>query len=1175
MSEIPVPTGTPPTSGPETGRTAAPLPPPRVPDHELIRRIGRGAYGEVWLARSVTGAYRAVKIVHRQSFDHDRPFEREFEGILKFEPISRRHDSQVDILHVGRGDGCFYYVMELADDQATGGQINPDHYTPRTLKSDLLFHGRLPFEECVRIGLALGTALENLHGNGLAHRDVKPSNIIFVNGVPKLADIGLVAGVEATRSYVGTEGFAAPEGPGSPQADLYSLGKVLYEMATGKDRQEFPELPTQLRELPDRDGLMELNAVIARACRHDPKDRYPSATAMRSDLELLQGGKSLARLHRTEARLRFVQWAGAVVTAIAALAAGLYLWQARQTHIVRELAAEKTRLIEEKSKLAEENRERIVRLDVANGVRLLDAGDPSAALLWFADALPRVADRAAEEEIHRIRIQQTLAASPRLLRVVAENENVSASAFSPDGRRFATATVGSTLAGQNVALWDSMSGELFWRLPYPRQWVRDLRFDRDGRRLFISSASSQGMSWDRLPPELQLAEVIDIESGRPVFPSVDSNLVFSAFSPDDRWLAIARTNHIIELLDTRDGRVLAEISGHTNEITMLAFSADGGLLASSSRDQTVRIWRVPGGEPVGEPIPHDEPVQRVAWSADGRYIATAIWRGDEPKESAVQVWNAANRQKVGPKITEVTCTRALFFSPSGETRLFTGGEADGARIWNVGAGVTLQRMLNFPVVRCWAFSPDGRMLALGTDVGYVSIWSTETWDLLFPPFRHTGWVESVNLSSDGQQLLTTSDDGTAKLWALRQDTEAARLPLSANLDSNVPAGNQRPRGRTPGPIPVKLADEALHLIDPQQLTELDVLRVQGTNATFVNWWGGPSGRCWAMVERPKGATSKDTVVLWSREGPGWRRQAHPNASCVLQMAFNADESRLFALSCDGKVRVWRTSDGGLERSIAVPEFEWYVQPLVLPEAFRPDCGALLHVSGQTIEDVQLQLFDLATGKLAGKPFALAKLVGQLNRMRFSPDGTRLAVVGENQTGIIIDLQTGDLAVPPFKHGGSLFDLDWSPDGKQVLTAGYGVKVWDASSGEMVGAPMEGLGSAHWSADGRFIATRGDDNRVRVYDASTREPVTPRLPHSGYIRWVCITPSNRLISASDPNVLRAWDLKPTSLAADVIADYAKVLSGRRLNAGGVQLPLKSAELEQLYRSVRARAPQLFE
>ena len=146
---------------------------PTVPDHELIRRIGRGSYGEVWLARSVTGAFRAVKIVYRQSFDHDRPFEREFSGILKFEPISRQHECQVDILHVGRGEGYFYYVMELADDQSSGQQINPDNYVPRTLKSDTFHRRKLPFEECVQISLALTTALDHLHGNGLIHRDVK------------------------------------------------------------------------------------------------------------------------------------------------------------------------------------------------------------------------------------------------------------------------------------------------------------------------------------------------------------------------------------------------------------------------------------------------------------------------------------------------------------------------------------------------------------------------------------------------------------------------------------------------------------------------------------------------------------------------------------------------------------------------------------------------------------------------------------------------------------------------------------------------------------------------------------------------------------------------------------------------------------------------------------------
>src|SRR5881296_927375 len=97
------------------------------------------------------------------------------------------------------------------------------------------------------------------HEHGLVHRDIKPSNIIFVNGRPRLADIGLVAAASEAKSFVGTEGFIPPEGPGAAQADIYSLGKVLYEIATGKDRQSFPEPPTLLADFADRDRFLEFN----------------------------------------------------------------------------------------------------------------------------------------------------------------------------------------------------------------------------------------------------------------------------------------------------------------------------------------------------------------------------------------------------------------------------------------------------------------------------------------------------------------------------------------------------------------------------------------------------------------------------------------------------------------------------------------------------------------------------------------------------------------------------------------------------------------------------------------------------------------------------------------------------------------------------------------------------
>src|SRR5882724_2003668 len=213
----------------------------QVPNHEMVRSIGRGSYGEIWLARSLTGTWRAVKIVDRRTFESDKAFQREFEGMAKFEPISRDDAGFVDILHVGRDEagGFFYYV------------IDPATYVPKTIKAELSRRSRLLADECIVIGLSLSKALGALHCQGLVHRDIKPANIIFVGGVPKIADIGLVA-ASGQDSYVGTEGYVPPEGPGTPQADIYSLGKVLYELAMGKDRMDFPAVNSEIADLPDR-----------------------------------------------------------------------------------------------------------------------------------------------------------------------------------------------------------------------------------------------------------------------------------------------------------------------------------------------------------------------------------------------------------------------------------------------------------------------------------------------------------------------------------------------------------------------------------------------------------------------------------------------------------------------------------------------------------------------------------------------------------------------------------------------------------------------------------------------------------------------------------------------------------------------------------------------------------
>jgi CHASE2 domain-containing sensor protein len=266
--------------------------PPPIPNHRMIRRIGRGAYGEVWLARDDIGTHHAVKVVYQRGFSSAAPYEREFRGIQKFTPLSRSHPGFVNILHVGRNDpdGYFFYIMELGDDEQCGQRIDPATYSPNTLAKRLEAGGRLPLADCVRLGLDLTAALDHLHQQKLIHRDIKPSNIIFVNGAPKFADVGLVTDITPRgkdSTFVGTEGYLAPEGPGTVAADIYSLGMVLYEACTGQDRQQYPALSGTLLATGGPE-LALLNEVILKACHPQTKQRYQTAAQMHEHLSAIQ-----------------------------------------------------------------------------------------------------------------------------------------------------------------------------------------------------------------------------------------------------------------------------------------------------------------------------------------------------------------------------------------------------------------------------------------------------------------------------------------------------------------------------------------------------------------------------------------------------------------------------------------------------------------------------------------------------------------------------------------------------------------------------------------------------------------------------------------------------------------------------------------------------------------------
>lgn len=692
------------TSPPGSAEKLASQPPPPIPNHELIGRIGSGSYGEVWLARGVTGALRAVKVVWRSHFSSERPYEREFHGIIQFEPISRSHPAVVNVLHVGRDDaaGCFFYVMELADSVLSnqgaviGHQIAEANeasrvsaaetpaapmtdapiiaYSPRTLASDLKARGRLPVTDAVSLGAHLAGALGHLHRHGLVHRDVKPSNIIFVHGQPKLADIGLVTGVHEERSFVGTEGFIPPEGPGTERADLFGLGRLLYEAATGKNRCDFPGLPDDLDRWPrgESEALIELNEVLARACAPEPKQRHSNAAELAGDLNLILAGRSVRRAYRVERQLRratFVAAAALVLVFTMVFSNWLQRRQREvseaharreealrvqaQTSLARAEAAERESQQQLYTALLEQARAAVLTGEVGHRVRALDAVrragaiSNSAALRGVALAALALPDLRFEREWPATEETTLAVLDPPFERIALCDGGGPVEIRSAADQRLLVTLPASTNLAAYVGLW-SPDGRFF-----------AVSRDRD------SAASRRDV------------EVWDVTSARQVLLLRDSPWGAISFHPKLPQIVIARSATAV-LWNLENGQELARHPLEAKPVA-LKFAPDGDRFAALI--PSGQWWKVTIHDAqdatVGASHLFADRVRELAWHPSGRGLAV-------PDFSGAVHWMDAQTGETRALGSHKTAAVRTFFSPEGNY-LFSSGWDRQVICWDVKA----------------------------------------------------------------------------------------------------------------------------------------------------------------------------------------------------------------------------------------------------------------------------------------------------------------------------------------------------------------------------------------------------------------------------------------------------------------------------------------------------------
>ena len=250
--------------------------PRTIGGYRLLRSLGRGGFGEVFLGESEEGTRAAVKILHTTwAGDAD---------------MRRRFTAEVEQARKVSGF-CVAAILD-ADPEAAEPWIATEYIDGPTLQDSVLEHGPRRGADLHRLAVSTATALAAIHAAGVVHRDLKPDNIMLAADGPRVIDFGIARAVESTSvtasGVIGTIGYMAPEQLEgtrlSSAVDIFAWGSVMVFAATG--REAFPG-PTQAARIarilggePDLAGLVEPLLGIVRACLDKDADRRPDASTL-------------------------------------------------------------------------------------------------------------------------------------------------------------------------------------------------------------------------------------------------------------------------------------------------------------------------------------------------------------------------------------------------------------------------------------------------------------------------------------------------------------------------------------------------------------------------------------------------------------------------------------------------------------------------------------------------------------------------------------------------------------------------------------------------------------------------------------------------------------------------------------------------------------------------------
>ncbi|NJP04472.1 MAG: protein kinase [Chloroflexaceae bacterium] len=662
-----------------------------VGNYTIIRVIGHGGFGAVYLSKHVQAEQSSDYVALKQTLDPNgiRSFYREFEVLQHLHsPHLPRYDEMFE-----DGDNG-YLVMEFIPGQSL---------------SDILTRHRGPLLESQVLGYALQICdgLEFLHQQKppLLHRDIKPANIRFTpDGLIKLVDFGLIKQADqTTRSTIrgaGSMPYAPLEQYGSSgqhtdqRSDIYSLGATFYHLLTAIE-----PLSAGTRISTSPDPLQSVQALNPHVSSHVS---HAIATAM----SLFQQERFADTFSFKQALLGIVAVkpsSGPRTTTKLGDSEPLSVEAEAQNsprrqydaHVLPTTAPSSASLSNASlSSTSSSNQSLAVQ---ARLFRSLGHMDAITSIVYSPDEQTLV----SASRDHTVRLWRV--SDGRLVRTLrGHTQQVNRVVYSPDGL-----TLASVSDDMSIRIWQVADGRLQGVLEGHRDSVNDARYSQDGQLLATTGIDGTIRLW-----QIASGDLLH------VFGHPDSMVTCMAYHAPSDVLIGGDRDGLVHLWQARDGQVLATLKGHqqpvtalvsapdgttlvsgdavgsicvwslesyqlqrtleghSQAITSMVYHPDGQLLTSVSQDQTVRLWDVVHGQQMYWLQGHTDAVQHVAYTPDGQILATAS------SDTHVCLWDMTDARLLHTIEEHTGPVVQVLFAASG--RLLASASTDGTtRLWRI------------------------------------------------------------------------------------------------------------------------------------------------------------------------------------------------------------------------------------------------------------------------------------------------------------------------------------------------------------------------------------------------------------------------------------------------------------------------------------------------------------